>query len=201
MYNAVQTWVALTKYPQETVKILQTDIFGFFLRDEEFVSKTINDSNIDLNKIPASKVCQLAKKMESSKATAKHIKQVASDPQPQHTFDEMPVHRITPRKFQRKEKHFTPWQDTNKQYFHEDNHKQYYKEDKERRYNSHQAHTNQERCKKCGDSKHIEGFRCPVRNTNVRIAINLVISVAYAKRRLDMKTKGPWSQDHPRHIN
>ena len=78
--NTVQTQVALAKYPQETAKILHRGIFWFFLRDEEFVSKTIND-NIDLNKFPASKVRQLAKKMESSKATAKHRKQVANDPQ------------------------------------------------------------------------------------------------------------------------
>ena len=45
------------------------------------MSKTINDSNIDLNKFLASKVRQLAKKMESSKATAKYIKQVAGEPQ------------------------------------------------------------------------------------------------------------------------
>ena len=57
------------------------DIFWFFLKDEEFVSKTINDSNIDLDKFSTSKVRQLAKKMESSKVTARHIKQVASDPQ------------------------------------------------------------------------------------------------------------------------
>ena len=75
-----------------------------------------------------------------------------------------PAHRITPSKFQRKQKkHFKPRLDTNKQYSYEDNHKRYYKEDKQRRYNSHQAHTSQERCKKCGDSKHIKGFRCPVR--------------------------------------
>ena len=55
--------------------------FGFFLKNEEFVSKTINDSSIDLDKFPASKVRQLAKKMESSKVTARHIKQGASDPQ------------------------------------------------------------------------------------------------------------------------
>ena len=61
--------------------MLHRDIFCFFLRDEEFVSKTIKDSNIDLSMLPASKVRQLKKKMESSKATAKHIKQVASDPQ------------------------------------------------------------------------------------------------------------------------
>ena len=62
-------------------KILHHDIFWFFLHDEEFVSKTINDSNVDLEKVTASKVRQLAKKMESSKATACHIKQVDGDPQ------------------------------------------------------------------------------------------------------------------------
>ena len=71
----------LARYPQESAKILHRDIFWFFLNDEEFVSRTINDSNIDSNKFLESKVCQLAKKMESSKATAKHVKQFASDPQ------------------------------------------------------------------------------------------------------------------------
>ena len=105
-YNAAQTQVALAKYPQETAKILYRDIF--FHRDEEFVSKTINDSNIELTKFPESKVRQLAKKLESSKATAKHIKQVASDPQAaqihlmHHQCTELP-----PSKFQRKQKkHF-----------------------------------------------------------------------------------------------
>ena len=57
------------------------DIFWFFLKDEEFFSKTINNSNIDLDTYPASKVRQFAKKMESSKANTRHIKQVARDPQ------------------------------------------------------------------------------------------------------------------------
>ena len=73
-YNAVQTQVALAKYPHETAKILHRDVFGFFLKDEEFVSKTINDSSIDMDKFPKSKVKQLVKKMESSKATARYIK-------------------------------------------------------------------------------------------------------------------------------
>ena len=58
-HNAVQAQINLAKYPPETAKILHTDIFWFFLRDEEFVSKTMNDSNIDLEKFPASKVRQL----------------------------------------------------------------------------------------------------------------------------------------------
>ena len=78
-YNAVQVQVSLAKYPQETASILHRDIFQFFLKDEEFVSKTINDSNIDLEKFPANKVRQLAEKMEASKSTTCHIKQVASD--------------------------------------------------------------------------------------------------------------------------
>ena len=79
-YNAVQAQVNLAKYPPETAKILQRDIFWFFLRDEEFVSKTISDGSVDFEKFPASKVRQLAKKLESSKATTRHIKQVAGDP-------------------------------------------------------------------------------------------------------------------------
>ena len=66
-YNAVQTQVALAKYPPETAKILYRDIFWFFLKDEEFVSKTINDNNIDQDKFPASKVRQLAKKWKAQR--------------------------------------------------------------------------------------------------------------------------------------
>ena len=75
----VQAQVNLAKYPTETAKIMQRDIFWVFLRDQDFVSKTISDGSVDLEKFPASKVRQLAKKLESSKATACHIKQVAGD--------------------------------------------------------------------------------------------------------------------------
>ena len=78
-YNAVQGQVNLAKYPLETVKILHRDIFWFFMKDEDFVTKTINEGNDDIQKFPASKVRQLAKKMKSSKATAKHIRQVTGD--------------------------------------------------------------------------------------------------------------------------
>ena len=76
-YNCVQAQINLAKYPPETAKILHSDIFWFFLHEEKFVSKTINEGSVDLDKFPASKVCQLAKKYESSKATTRHIKQVA----------------------------------------------------------------------------------------------------------------------------
>ena len=68
-YNVVQAQVNLARYPPETAKILHRDIFWFFLQDEEFVSRTISDGSVDLNKFPMSRVRQLAKKLESSKAT------------------------------------------------------------------------------------------------------------------------------------
>ena len=49
------------------------------MKDEDFGIKTINEGNVDIQKFPTSKVRQLAKKMESSKATAKHIRQVSVD--------------------------------------------------------------------------------------------------------------------------
>ena len=104
-YNAVQTQVTLAKYPQETAQVLQRDIFWFFLKDESFVSKTLNEGHVELSKVPASTVHQLAKKMESSQATAKHMNQVARDPQAvqvnllRHQCTELP-----PSKFQKKTK-------------------------------------------------------------------------------------------------
>ena len=78
-YNAVQAQVNLAKYPLETAKILHWDIFLFFMKDEDFVTKTINEGNVDIQKFPASRVQQLAKLMESSKATAKHVSQVVGN--------------------------------------------------------------------------------------------------------------------------
>ena len=55
-YNAVQAQVNLAKYPLETAKILHKDIFWFFMKDEDFVTKIINEGNVDIQKFPASKV-------------------------------------------------------------------------------------------------------------------------------------------------
>ena len=78
-YNAVQAQVNLVKYLPKTAKILHGNIFWFFLHEKDFVSRTITEGSIDLDKFPTSRVCQLANMFESSKATAWHIKQVASD--------------------------------------------------------------------------------------------------------------------------
>ena len=51
------------------------------MTDNEFIAKTINEANTDLAQYPAAKMWQMAKKLESSKATAKHIKQHTSSMQ------------------------------------------------------------------------------------------------------------------------
>ena len=47
-YNAVQARVNLAKYLLETAKILHRDIFLFFMKDEDFVTKTINEGNVNI---------------------------------------------------------------------------------------------------------------------------------------------------------
>ena len=61
-YNTIQAQVNLAKYPPKMAKILHHDIFWFFMRDEDFVTKTVNEVNIDTQKFPASKLQQLTKK-------------------------------------------------------------------------------------------------------------------------------------------
>ena len=73
-YNVVQVHIPLCEYPPETAAILTMDIFWFFVTDNELIAKTINEGNTDLAQYPAAKVRQMAKRLESSKATAKHIK-------------------------------------------------------------------------------------------------------------------------------
>ena len=92
------------KIPPESAKISPRDPLWFFLHDEEFVFKTINDGNVDLYKFSASKVRKLAKRMESSKATAQHINQVAGDPQAaqinqlRHQWTELPAGKYKKKK-------------------------------------------------------------------------------------------------------
>ena len=63
------------------------------------MSRTITEGSVDLEKFPASTVCQLAKMFESSKTTGHHIKQVAGDLQAtqinlmRHQQTELPTNR------------------------------------------------------------------------------------------------------------
>ena len=142
-YNAVQAQVNLDKYHPETAKILHRDIFCFFLQDEEFVSKTISDGSVDLDKFPASRVCQLAKGMESSKATACHIKQVAGDPQAmqinllQHQGTELPAGKYR-KKSSVKSKQSNHKQHGSKSYQVQSQHK--------KQFDAKNVHQNKDRC-------------------------------------------------------
>ena len=155
-YNSVQAQVNLAKYPPETAKILPKDIFSFFLHDEDFVSKTINEGSADLDKFPASKVCQLAKKYESSKATARHIMQVAGGMQatPIHLMRHQHT-ELSHGKYKKQKPQAMPRPIQNKNV--EQKHPSHYKKS----FDPRSAHKQKDRCSKCGDSTHLEGFQCP----------------------------------------
>ena len=155
-YYCVQDQINLAKYPPETYKILHSDIFWFYLCDEEFVSKTINEGSVDLDKFPASKVHQLAKKYESSKATVRHIKQVAREMKVTqihlmgHQCTELPHGKYKKQKPQAK-----PRSTQNK------NADQRQASYKKKSFDSNGTNKQKDRCSKCGDSTNLEGFTCP----------------------------------------
>ena len=157
-YNCVQAQINLAKYPPETAKILHRGIFWFYLQDEEFVSKTIDEGSVDLDKFPTSKVHQLAKKYESSKATARHIKQVAGEMQAtqihlmRHQHTELPLGKYKKWKPQTKPR---PTQNKNT----DQRQASYNKKTLDPRG----AYKQKDRCSKCGDSTHLEGFTCPAK--------------------------------------
>ena len=62
-YNAVWVQVNLAKYLLNLQRSFTGTFLWFFLRDEEFISRTISDGSVDLEKFLASKVQQLAKKI------------------------------------------------------------------------------------------------------------------------------------------
>ena len=94
--------------------------FCFFLKEEDFVSRTISDGSVNLDKFPASRVWQLAKKLESSKATARHKKQVSGEPQAtqinllRHQRTELPQH-----KYKKKRSYTKPRTGNNKSHGHD----------------------------------------------------------------------------------
>ena len=154
-YNTVQAQVNLAKYLPETVKILHHDIFWFFLHDEDFVSRTIMEGSVDLDKFLASRVCQLAKKFYSSKATVQHIKQVAGDLQAtqinlmRHQRTELPTNRHNKKRRPsgKLKQCKAPENSASNQV------KKYYDNKKPHRTSDH--------CNKCGDSIHMLGIPMP----------------------------------------
>ena len=120
-----------------------------------------SDGNVDLDRFPASRVQQLAKRMESSKATACDIKQVAGDPKAaqinllRHQCTELPV-----GKYKKKKSSVKLRQSNYKQHGSDSSQMQ---SQHKKRFDVKSAHQNKDRCSKCGDSGHVEGFQCPAK--------------------------------------
>ena len=157
-YNVVQAQVNMARYPPETAKIFHHDIFWFFMKDEDFVSRTINEGSVDLDKFPASKVCQLAKTLESSNAIARHIRQVVGDPQAAqinllcHQHTELPSGKNKKRK-----------QGIRPRQSHHKNAENQASDQFKRNFDPKLVHKYKNRCPKCGDAADLEGFQCPAK--------------------------------------
>ena len=115
------------------------------------MSKTLNEGCADLQQYPASKVRQLAKKLESSKATACHIKQATSNAQ----AAQINLLRHQHTELSQKKKKGHRW----KKHFKSKDSKPPYK----KHPNPSQAHGSQDCCSKCGDTRHAQGFSCPAK--------------------------------------
>ena len=170
---------------------MQRDIFWFFLRDEDFVSKTISDGSVDLEIFPASKVRQLAKKLESSKATVHHIKQVAGDLQAaqinllRHQCTELPAGKYKKKRAPMKLK-----QVNHKHQGSEGFHPQ---AQPKKRFDTKGAHSDKSRCSKCGDTIHIEGFQCPAMRYQCKACHKFghFTSMFYQKKQAPSKYRKP----------
>ena len=167
----MQVQVNLARYPPERAKILHRDIFWFFLRDEDFISRTISDGSIDLDKFP-SRVCQLAKKLETSKATVRHIKQVSGELQAAqinllyHQRTELPPHR-----YKKKKSHAKPRQGNIKLSCRNDPHQGQKMKGNHFLATSNRLppSNNHNRHSKCGDTTHWEGFKCPAKKYQCKV--------------------------------
>ena len=194
-YNAVQAKVNLAKYPQKLPRSFTGTFSVFFLRDEEFVSRTISDGSVDLDKFPASRVRQLAKMLDSSKATVGHIKQVAGDPQAvqinllRHQCTELPTGKYKKKRLPVKSKQSNHKPQSSESYHAQAQHK--------KRFDSKSTHNNKDRCSKCGDTAHLEEIQCPAKNTSAKLAINVDILQACVSR----KSKQTSNPEGPKHTS
>ena len=160
-YNAVQAQVNLAKYPLETAKILHREIFWFFMMDEDFVTKTINKGNVDIQTFPTSMVQQLAKKMESSKVTAKHIRQVAGD------LLAAQIHLMHHQHTELLTGNYNRHKRTTKQK--PQNHRLTEQQMPKKPFDPRKMDKQSDRCIRCGDTMHAKEFQCPVRKFQCKV--------------------------------
>ena len=142
-------------------------------------------------KFPASKVRQLAKKLESSKATAHHIKQVTGDPQAaqinllRHQCTELPA-----GKYKKKRAPMKPKQVSHKHQGNEGYHPQ---APPKKRFDTKGVHNDKSRCSKCGDTTHLEGFQSPAKKYQCKACHKFghFTSMCYQKKQAYSKNRKP----------
>ena len=156
-YNAVQHQLNLCKYPKETTDILQHDIFLFFLNDEDFISKTLSEIGNDSRRYTAAMARQAAKKAETSKSTAQHIKRGVSVNDPQASQVNMLRHKRTelPKPKSQRGKRRGGGRGGKQPDYNQIPHRQ-----PQLKY---KQNTSYNKCGKCGDTQHAQGFNCPAR--------------------------------------
>ena len=85
--------MVLYGYPQETSGILSRGIFLFGLQKEEFLAKCLSEASIEWTAI---RIWEMAKMLESSRATAKHMKHQPAR-QPQAEVNQFRYQRLLPK--------------------------------------------------------------------------------------------------------
>ena len=127
------------------------------------MSRTITEGSVNLEKFPTSRVCKLAKKFKSPKATTHHIKQVARDLQAtqinlmRHQQTELPTN-----------KHNKKRRPTGKPKPHKIIENPATSQIK-KPHNNRKTHNNPDHCNKCGDSIHAQGFQCPTKKYQCKV--------------------------------
>ena len=190
-YNVVQAQVNFTKYPPEKAKILHRDIFLVFPAWWGICVQSHQWWECRFRQVPSKQVQQPAKRMESSKATAFHIKQVAGNPQAvqinllRHQCTELPAGN-----YKKKKSSVKPRQSNYKNHGNENSqvpsqHKKW--------FDVKNAHQNKDRCSRCGDSTHVEGFQCPAKKFVCKAChmFGHFTSLCYQKKQAPFKSRKP----------
>ena len=145
--------------------VLQRDIFLFSLNDQAFISKIISEESPD---VTAATIRQKLKKLEAGRATAKYIKGTNMTGKDPSTEGVNQVHKQA--KQQAKGQKRKGW---NKDSHHSQNHpaKKQFKPNPQhgqpRAYGNKQQKPKSQQpgdpstCKRCGDTRHRQGFNCP----------------------------------------
>ena len=170
-YTTVQNQLTMCNYENETETVLQRDIFLFGLTDQVFISKIISEESPD---VTAATIRQKLKKLEAGRATAKYIKgtnatskDATADSVNQIHKQGNPKAKGQKRKGWPKDSHSHSQNHPAKKPFKPNPHygqphvqKQQAQGQKQQKPKSHQTF-NPDICKRCGDTRHRQGFNCP----------------------------------------